>query len=84
MGYSASDLREYRDYLRSRYGTFQNLDRAWNSSFSDIKLPPPLTKYWPYFQQFRMWSINVTYSDIYIIRGLSNKSLFSLLRGLRF
>ncbi|MGC8674641.1 MAG: beta-galactosidase [Thermoprotei archaeon] len=85
MGYSVSDLREYRNYLQSQYGTIQNLDRAWNasfSSFSEVTLPLPFTEYWPYFQQFRIWSINETYSEIYaLIKSLSDKSLFLYFGG---
>ncbi|MGC8674348.1 MAG: beta-galactosidase [Thermoprotei archaeon] len=80
MGYSVSDLREYRNYLQSQYGTIQNLDRAWNasfSSFSEVTLPLPFTEYWPYFQQFRIWSINETYSEIYATaRSMTRKGIF--------
>jgi len=75
MGYSKSDIREYAiDYLPSVYKNITSLNDAWGthySSFSQINTPGGD------YQDFRIWSINVTYSQIYsMARNLTNKELF--------
>jgi len=75
MGYSASDIKEYATvYLPSIYKNITSLNKAWGtdySSFSQVNTPGGD------YQDFRIWSINVTYSYIYsMARNLTRKELF--------
>ncbi|MGC9175420.1 MAG: hypothetical protein ACP5GO_06200 [Thermoprotei archaeon] len=75
MGYSASDIAEYvKFYLPATYHNITALNRAWGTdyaSFSDIRSAGPD------YQDFRIWSINVTYSQIYdMVRNMTRKGLF--------
>jgi len=75
VGYSASDIKEYATvYLPSIYKNITSLNKAWGtdySSFSQVNTPGSD------YQDFRIWSINVTYSHIYsMARNLTRKELF--------
>ncbi len=75
MGYSRSDVKEYLSvYLPSVYKNITALNEAWKThylSFSQISAPGPD------YQQFRIWSMFATYSEIYsMVRNITNKELF--------
>lgn len=74
-GYALSDILAFRAYLNDTYGgNITKLNEQWHTlyrSFNEITPSQPFIGNWPYFQEFRVWSINVTYSELFgMIRGL--------------
>ncbi|MFP3195030.1 MAG: hypothetical protein RXR11_06980 [Caldivirga sp.] len=74
-GYAKSDVAMFRLYLNRTYGgNITALNLQWHTayrSFNDVTPSLPFMGNWPYFQLFRVWSINETYSELFgMIRSI--------------
>ena len=69
-GYAKSDVEMFQRWLMQAYhGNITLLNEQWGTdyrSFSQITpTPQPFIGNWPYFQEFKVWSINETYSQLF-------------------
>mgnify|MGYP001626165568 CR=1 FL=1 len=85
VGYAKSDVAMFRQWLRQTYhGNITLLNEQWGTdyrSFNQINPSTiPFTGNWRYFQEFRVWSINETYSQLFsMIRSIIGPNKMLLL-----
>jgi hypothetical protein len=80
-GYSPDTVRAFQGWLLETYGSLPTYNAAHGTSypsFSDIPAPPPATGLsWEDFQDFRLWSVNATFTLLSLdARAHTNRTLF--------
>jgi hypothetical protein len=66
-GYSPDDVRVYDDWLPTRYASLSAYNSVWGTDYASWGAVPPPTPGgpgWYDFEEFRLWSVNETFSEI--------------------